>query len=192
MFIYKGCPIVPKPGQIDCSAMGVLWDRVSQNLTAAAPLHQLRSQSLTGLDMPGQFWDTMSHGCPTVVPALPAAMVRPCWCWVGAGLAPGAPGGALGAAAVRMGGRWCCRPAVGPCGAGGVVMLPSIGLPLPSIRGLTPLDRASPGIPVTGWACCGACEKPCGKPLPAVWDALWKTLAAACEKTCGKPQGWEV
>jgi len=55
MFIYKGCPIVPKPGQIDCSAVEVEEDTLSYGLPSLAPSHQLRSQSLTGFCVAGQF-----------------------------------------------------------------------------------------------------------------------------------------
>jgi hypothetical protein len=90
----------------------------------------------------------------------------------GGELALGVPqeplGGALGAAAVRVGGRWCCRPAVGPCGAGGVVMLPSIGADPPSIRRDPPSIRRG-SSPRSG------ADAPAGS-------------TEACGKTCGKPR----
>jgi hypothetical protein len=70
MFIYMGCPIVLKLPQIDCGAVEVEEDSLSYGLPSLAPSHQLRSQSLTGMDVGGQFEDTLSYACPSGVFAL--------------------------------------------------------------------------------------------------------------------------
>ena len=87
-------------------------------------------------------------------------------------MAPGAPRRCL-AGDERLSGRVMALAA--PCG-------PLWGAAALN-RGQAPLDApmgspglASPGFPVTGWACCGACGKTCGKPLRVVWAALWKNL----------------
>jgi hypothetical protein len=104
MFIYMECPIVPKLPHIDCGAVEVEEDSLSYGLPSLAPSHQLRSQSLTGMNVGGQFEDTLSYACPSGV----FALVR----GDGVGLrglswrcvAPGAPGGALWAMSGSLGG----------------------------------------------------------------------------------------